>query len=166
MRRILPTLVAFALLGLAACGRDGPDVADARADQARAAALDAGLDDEVADFLALAARGATATYQATYPGPDGTSEIVVANQPPDRRVDVVVDDVIVQTSLVLDGEGFDCPRDEAEDAIVECERTDALGEPPCLFTSTAIEELTASLSERTEDYHRRDHTLAWRPGAW
>ncbi len=81
------------LLVLAACGSDDPVTAVGRdrADQARQAALDAGLDADVADFLALAAQGETATYQLTYPGPSDGSELVVTSRPPDRRVDLVVD---------------------------------------------------------------------------
>lgn len=143
-------LLAIGLL-VAACS-DGGDVGDERAAQARAAALDAGLDVEVADFLALAARGETGTYQATYPGPEAGTTLVVANRPPDRRVDIVEDDVIIQVRLSLGGESYTCSRDEEADAITACDRTDAIVEPPGLFGSATMATLTRSLSERVEDF--------------
>ncbi len=143
-------LLALGLL-VAACS-DGADVGDERATQAREAALDAGLDVEVADFLALAARGETATYQATYPGPEAGTTLVVANRPPDRRVDIIEDDAIIQVRLSLDGESFTCTRDDEADAITACDRTDAIVEPPGLFGSATMDALTQSLSERADDF--------------
>lgn len=153
LTRLVLAIAASVSLVLGACG-EGTDarVGDVRADQARTAALDAGLDDDVADFLALAARGVTATYQATYPGQDGASQILVASRPPDRRVDVLVEGEIVESNLVLDGKSFDCPRDPEEDAIVTCTRTDALVESPGLFTESAIDDLTTALGEWRDDY--------------
>lgn len=147
-------LAVAAAVAVGSCGDDGDDVADSRAEQARSAALDAGLDRDVADFLALAARGPTATYQATYPGTDGESQLVVANRPPDRRVDVLVDGKIVESTLVVDGEQFDCPRDPDGDGdgAVSCTRTDALVDPPGLFTASAVDDLTTALGERADDY--------------
>lgn len=145
-------LVVLALVVVAAgCGEDS-DVGDERATQVREAALDAGLESSVADFLALAARGPTATYQATYPGPEEGTDLVVANDPPDRRVDVLVDDETVEVRLVLDGEAFECARDEASGGVGDCSRTDAIVEPPGLFGDSAVDELTESLVERSEDF--------------
>lgn len=149
VRRV--TVLLCLLVGVTACGGDD-DVADTRADQARSAALDAGLDEDVADFLSLAARGQTATYQATYPGPDEATSIVVANQPPDRRIDVLDDERIVETQIVLDGEALTCPRDVEADAIVECERTDAIVEPLGAFGESSMEALTDALADRIDDY--------------
>lgn len=148
--RILLAIV-LAVAAVAGCA-DGDDVGDERAEQARSAALEAGLEPDVADFLALAARGETATYQATYPGPDDGTDLVVANRPPDRRVDVVTDEVIVQVQLSLDGESFRCSRDPDADAIDECERTDAIVEAPGVFGAAAMTTLTESLTERLEDF--------------
>lgn len=153
---LLAGLAGLAGVGaLAGCGDDG-GVADERSEQVREAAEDAGLDDDVADFLALAARGATATYQATYPGPDEGTSIVVANRPPDRRVDVVEDEVVLQVQLALDGEAVTCSRDDDAEAIVSCERTDAIVEPPGLFGASAMTSLTDALTDRTDDF---DFTL-------
>lgn len=139
------------LLASASCGRDTAP-GDGRADQAHAAALEAGLDGEVADFLALAARGQVATYQATYPGPDEGSELVVANEPPNRRVDLVVDERIVEVRLVLEGEAFRCSRDADADRISSCTRTDAVVDPPGSFDVQALEQLAESLQDQREDY--------------
>lgn len=134
--------MVVALLGCS----DDPGIGDERADQAREAAVAAGLDDEVADFLALAARGSTATYQATYPGPEAGSRLVVANRPPDRRIDVIADSDVVETRLVLDGQAFRCPAGEP------CEQTDAVVGGPGLFDVEDLEELTASLEARRDDF--------------
>lgn len=138
-------------LALAACGGDGDDTGDQRARQARDAALAAGLDGDVADFLARAARGLTATYQVSYPGPEPGTTLVVANRPPDRRVDLVVDGVVTEVRIVLGGEAFECRRDPDTERIDTCTRTDAVVDPPGLFDD-ALDELTASLAERLDDF--------------
>lgn len=144
-------LVALVLVPLAGCGGDGGGPGDGRADQAREAALEAGLDEEVAEFLALAARGPVAIYEVTYPGPEEGSAFVVANRPPDRRVDVVVGDDVTEIRFVLDGEAFECT--PGDDGVVdECRRTDALVEPPGLFRDRAMAGLTSSLRERADDF--------------
>ncbi len=144
------------LLVLAACGSGDPvaTVGRDRADQARQAALDAGLDADVADFLALAAQGETATYRLTYPGPDGGSELVVTSRPPDRRVDLVVDGKTTESRLVLDGAAYQCHPDEG------CERTDAFVAPPGVFTDQAMEDLRASLVDRAADFTFEIQTMS------
>lgn len=164
MTRSLPrltgavTAIVVGLSALAACA-DGTDPGDGRADQVRAAAIDAGLDGDVADFLALASRGATATYQATYPGPAPDSSIVVANRPPDRRIDIVVGDVVTEVRIVLDGEAFRCGRNADAQRIEACERTDAFIEAPGLFDDAALDRLTGSLVARSEDFTFRIETM-------
>src|SRR3546814_17601158 len=80
-----------------ACGGDEgtAELGSDRADQVREAAIEAGLEPEVADVLALAARGTTATFRATYNGSDGAS-VVVSPAPPDHRFDAVVGDRAVE----------------------------------------------------------------------
>lgn len=150
-RAVILCLTTLVVALLAGCGSDD-DVGDTRAEQARTAALEAGLERDVADFLATTARGQSATYQATYPGPEDGTTIVVANRPPDRRVDVIDEQRIIETQLVVDGEAFTCPRDAEADAIVECERTDAIVEPIGVFGQSAMDGLTESLADRVEDY--------------
>lgn len=138
-------LVPLALL--VACGDDrGGDVGDERARQAREAALAAGLDEDVADFVDLLARGETATYRVTYPGPTEGSELVVTVRSPDRRVDLEVDGERAETRLTLDGTAYRCRPDEG------CERIDAFVPPPGVFAPGAVEDLRASLVRRAEDF--------------
>ncbi len=153
-RRLLSTIAAVSLVVVSGCGDDDPsaDVADARADQARDAALDAGLDDDVADFLALAARGATATYQVTYPGPQAGTQLVIANRPPDRRVDVVADGEVREVRLVVQGEALSCTRAEGSDGFAPCDRVDAVADPPGIFGENAVAELTESLRDGAADF--------------
>lgn len=148
-------LVALALGGgLAGCGDDTDEIAatgDERAEQAREAARDAGLDDEVADFLGVLARGETATYRVRLPGPVEGTELEVTSRPPERRVELIADGTTTEIRLVTDGEAYTCaPEVDGDD--VSCERTDALVDPPGVFSARALEELSESLAERAEDY--------------
>lgn len=151
--RAVPLLVLIAA-ALTACG-DGSDPGDERAEQARTAAEEAGLDDDVVDFLALAARGSTATYQVTFPGTAPGTSLVVANRPPDRRVDVLDGEEVVEVRLTLDGEAYRCTKDDGADRIDTCERTDAFVEPPGLFQPAALDRLTSSLRDRRNDFSFR-----------
>lgn len=133
-------LIAAVGLGLlvTACG-DGTDVTAERVEQVRSAAERAGLSDEVAGVLALAARGATATYQVTYEGADG-AEVVVSQAPPDRRVDVVTAGLIVESQVAREGVAYRCALPEgarAGDAL-ECTRTHGAVQLPGTFTGEAL----------------------------
>lgn len=150
--------MALAVL-LSACGDDEDEIAatgDERAEQARSAALEAGLDDEVADFLGLLARGETATYRVRFPGPSEGTELEVTSRPPDRRVEITADGVTTELRLVTEGQAFACtPASEdegAETAELVCRRTRALVEPPGVFRPGALDDLRTSLTERAEDY--------------
>lgn len=156
-RRGAAVLVALAsTVGLSACAEDRDEIAatgDQRAEQARSAALDAGLDDTVADFLALLARGETATYRVRFPGPSEGTGLEVTNRPPDRRVEITADGATTEVRLVTDGQAFTCtPSSEDGAGPPTCERTDALVEPPGVFRAGALDELSTSLAERAEDY--------------
>ena len=70
------------------------------------------------------------------------SQLVVANRPPDRRVDIVVGGVITEVRLVLDGQAFRCARDADAGRDHRCERTDAVVDPPGVFDERAVDRLT------------------------
>lgn len=148
MRRS-PTLAALGLVAVlaAACG-DDEDVAGERAAQVRDAAVDAGLDAEVADVLALAARGATATFQLTYEGVDGAS-ITVSQDPPNRRVDALAGGLIVQSQLVRGDVGYLCElRDDGRPGDpLECRRTDGAVPAEGAFTPDALAAFTEELAQ-------------------
>ena len=77
----MPTrLLLAAVLLVAACGGGGDDE-PARAEQARQLAADAGLSEEVQDWLALAAGQPEADYRVEY------GELVVTQEDGERRVD-------------------------------------------------------------------------------
>lgn len=147
-------LAAVVQASIGACGGDDPDerLGEDRAEQVRDAAAAAGLDDEVADVLALAARGTTATFRVSYAGTGGAT-VVVSQRPPDRRIDVVVGDVIVESRVVRDGISYICAPegDPAPDAPLECERGAAAVDAPGLFTSDAIDDFTAALAASGDD---------------
>ena len=94
---------------MGSCGSDKLDdsVTGERVEQVRQAALDAGLSEEVAGVLALAAKGATATFQITYAGADGAG-ITVSQEPPNRRVDALTAGLIVESQVVRDHVGYLC----------------------------------------------------------
>jgi len=145
--RALVATVLAAALTTAGCGDSRPSAADDRADQVRTAALEAGLTEEVADVLALAAQGAAATYQVTYPGPDGTA-VVVSHDPPDRRIDALQAGLIVESQVLVDGVSYRCalpdggrPGDE-----LRCRRSSAAVPGTGAFTQTALDELTDQLA--------------------
>jgi hypothetical protein len=98
--------MAIALL-LVACGGGGSSEGDDRADQVRDAATHAGLSSSMADVLALAARGPTATYRITYAGTSGAS-IVVSQRDGDRRVDELSGDVVVSSRILRHGIAYTC----------------------------------------------------------
>lgn len=157
--------VVLAVLGLgwllAGCGDDADEVAatgDERSEQAETAASEAGLEDEVAAFLGLLARGETATYRVEFPGPAEGTELLIANRPPDRRVEVVADGTTTELRLVIEGEAFTCTP-STEDDELSCERTDALVEPPGVFRAEALDELSEALAERSDDYSFEIETL-------
>lgn len=148
MPRALLAVLALGLL-TGACGDEDP--ADTRADQVREAAEEAGLPAEVVDVLVLASRGTSATFQVAYPGDDG-AEVVVSQQPPHRRVDVVAGGAIVQSRVFRDGVGYEClpPEDDPRGAL-DCTRREGALEAPGAFTEEALrtfsDDLAGSLDE-------------------
>jgi hypothetical protein len=143
------------------CGDDVDAVAatgDERAEQARDAALDGGLDQQVADFLGLLARGDTATYRVRFPGPTEGTELIIANRPPDRRVDLLAGGTLIEVRLVTDGEALTCT--PGEDDELTCERTDALVDPAGVFRDAALDDLSEALAAGAEDYTFEIETLA------
>lgn len=144
-------LVAVALSGAAGCG-DGnggggaPAVAQ-RADQVHRAARAAGLSDEVADVLSLAARGAGATFQVTYAGTDG-AQVTVSQEPPNRRIDVLTAGLIVESQVVRDGVGYRCtlPTGGHAGDPLRCRRTHGAIEAEGTFTAEALDRFTDALA--------------------
>jgi hypothetical protein len=144
-------LVAAAALLAAGCGDHGPDVAADRADQVRQTALDAGLDAEVADVLALAARGASATFQISYPG-EGGAAVLVSQEPPDRRVDALTAGLIVQSQVVRDGVSYACrlPADSQPGDDLECRRSRSATAASGTFTPEALASFTQELADQLD----------------
>jgi hypothetical protein len=153
---------AILLFTTAACGGDD-GVGEDRAAQVRDAAVDAGLPGDVADVLALAARGATATFQVTYAGQDG-AEVTVSQAPPDRRVDAVTAGLIVQSQVVRDGVAYRCelPADGKPGDPLDCTRTEGAIPAQGAFTPEALTAFTEELgsSVETMDLTVEERTIA------
>lgn len=149
MRRpILAAVAGTLLLLLGSCGGDDGDaVADDRADQVREAARAAGLGRDVADVLALAARGATATFQVTYEGAGGAT-ITVSQEPPNRRVDARTEGSIVQSQVVRDGVGYTCELADGGQPgdPLDCRRTQGAIPAQGAFTDEALAAFTEELA--------------------
>jgi hypothetical protein len=142
--RPLLLLAAAALLALSACGDDGPAIGDQRADQVREAAEKAGLPDDVAEVLALAAQADGATFQVAYAGEEG-ARIVVSQDPPQRRVDVLQGDVIVESRVLRDEAAYRCAPDTSPGAkagALDCRRAAGALDLPGTFTPEALAEFT------------------------
>jgi hypothetical protein len=136
----------------ASCGGGGsPGAADERAAQVRDAALEAGLAEDVAEVLALAARGATATYQITYAGRDGRA-VVVSQDPPHRRIDALEAGLIVESQVVVDGVTYRCriPDGGRPGDALRCQRTSAAVPGTGAFTHAALQEFTDQLAASTD----------------
>lgn len=141
-------LLAAALVGLlaSACGDDADRVTSDRVAQVRAAAAEAGLSEEVTDVLALAARGTTATFQVTFDGTDG-AQVVISQEPPNRRVDVLTTGLVVESQVVRDGVAYSCelPESASPGDALTCERTTGAVLTPGAFTDEAVTAFTEEL---------------------
>jgi hypothetical protein len=134
----------------AACGSD-PSASDERADQIRQVAEEAGLADDVADVLALAARGIDGTYQVTYEGDDGAS-VVISQSPPDRRIDVVAGERVVESRVFRDGVGYRCaPPADDPGAGLDCTRSEGALDAPGLFTEEALKAFADDLAASSDE---------------
>lgn len=143
-------MVVVLLVGSAACGGD-PSAADARADQIREVAEDAHLPDDVVDVLELAARGVDGTYQVTYPGEEGAS-IVISQAPPDRRIDVLAGERIVESRVFRDGVGYRCtPPSDDPGGSLDCHRSEAALDAPGAFTDEALQAFAEGLADAGRD---------------
>jgi hypothetical protein len=142
-----PVLVVVAA-ALAGCGDGGDDPGDARAEQVRDAALEAGLDGDVADVLATAARAADATYTVTYDVDGGT--VVVTQRPPDRRIEVTSADGGVDATITTGGRTVACS-DPPGDPPVACEDI-GQARPGGAFDEDAVAAFTAALTEDSDGF--------------
>ena len=138
------------LLALGAC-HDEPSASERRADQIREVAEEAELPGDVIDVLELAARGVDGTFQVTYAGAEGAS-IVISQAPPDRRLDVVVGERVVESRVFRDGVGYRCtPPPDDPIGSLDCERSESGLDPPGAFTQEAIEAFAEDLGQAADD---------------
>jgi hypothetical protein len=138
--------VATALVG---CGEDEPTAGEARADQVRSAAEEAGLPGEVVDVLATAAAAVDATYRVAYELEDRT--VTVVQRPPDRRVDVVADDGTADATISVEGTAYACTDPPGDADPWRCE---VLGDPAAegVFGDDDVTGLAEALAAGAEDY--------------
>lgn len=113
--------------------------------------MEAGLSEEVADFLSLAASGVDATYQVTYPSSEATDDVVVASQPPRLRVDIVRDGDVIRTELATEDGSYTCERADADSDLV-CETASVAPTAPHALDPSTIEALVSALRSGLEDF--------------
>lgn len=142
----------MAVGALVGCGGDD-DASAAREQQIREAGEEAGLDEEIIDVLVLAARGTTASFQVSYPGTGGAS-VVVSQDPPNRRVDVLSEGLVVESQVVRGEVAYRCdlrsggrPGDD-----LECVRTQGALAIPGAFNSAALAQFVDELVQSHDDY--------------
>ena len=149
---VVAAVAAVAGLGLGACGGDDGSAADQRAQQARDAATEAGLPDEVADVLALAASAVDATYHVAYDlAADGSTparRVAVTQRGADRRIDVVTGDTTDATILV-DGSTYQCRQAEGS---WSCATVVDAAPPTGAFDPAAVAQATEALTAATDTY--------------
>lgn len=147
-------IVALALAApLGACGDDEPTAAEQRGDQIADAARDAGLSEDVAEVLALAAAEVDGTFRVAYelddPDSDGLLRVAITQRPPDRRLDVVRPDGTADATIAADDASYQCSR---ADGAWRCELlTEAPGEGG-LFEEGAMQRLVDSLIAASSSY--------------
>jgi len=153
-------VLLWSLLAVAACS-DEPSASDARTEQIRDVAEEAGLPDEVVDVLELAARGVDGTFQVTYPGDEGAS-IVISQAPPDRRLDIVVGDRVIESRVFRDGVGYRCtPPKGASDGSLDCTRSEGALDAPGAFTEEALRAFAGDLASADDlDLRVEERTIA------
>lgn len=151
--RPLSLLVVVVALTGAACGSGGDEVTSQRVEQIRAAAAEAGLADDVADVLALAARGSTARFQVTYEGTGGAA-LVVSQDPPNHRVDVLTAGLIVESQVVRKGVAYRCelPPGGRPGDDLDCRRTEGALDGPGLFSDAALTTFADEMVASADDF--------------
>ncbi len=152
--RFVAALVGAALVAALSTGcTSNSGSGGRRADQIRAAARTAHVSDKVAEVLALAARGASATFQVTYEGTGGSS-LTVSQQPPNHRIDVVTAGLLVQSQVVRGTVAYRCalPKDGQPGDHLRCTR--AQGSLPGAggFSAEALQTFTDELLASADQF--------------
>jgi hypothetical protein len=148
MRRCLVAIV----LVIAACGADSPS----RADQGRAIADAAGLPKDVGDFFASAAAGTTATYRLTRQttGADGKPlQVTVTQRPPDLRVDQFSADGTVDSTIAVDGHGYQCTMTAGQWQCGELGNADTASS--AVFGPDAVQAAKDKIAQQVADFDFR-----------
>jgi hypothetical protein len=153
-RALQATTVVLALvvaLVLAVCGQHqspAEKTANEREKQAREVASKAALSPEVQEFLALYATAANNKYTVTY-GPSGAgTSIVLAQNPPLRRVDVVAPPVTRSVFVTKQGT-FDC---QLENQQWTCQPSKQQEGAPGLQAPADIDRTVAELKAAKTNY--------------
>ena len=150
MLRVLAIATALGLAAVA-CGRhESPaeKTTHARENQARDVARKAGLSVPVQDFLALYATAASNRFSVTYgPSTAGTS-VVLLQDPPQRRVDVVSGPVTRSVFVTRQGT-YECA---LQDQKWSCQQSQQQEATPGLLAPADIDRTVAELTSAKTNY--------------
>jgi hypothetical protein len=148
--RRLGVLVAVGALAAGCGGGESASdkTANARQKQARDVAREAGLSKEVQDFLANYAAAASNKFSVTYEKSPTGSTIVLVQDPPLRRVDVVTPPVTRSVFVTRDG-SFDCALDNQK---WTCRKSQDQQAPPGLLAPADITRTAAELKAARTNY--------------
>ena len=143
--------VVTVLITAVACGQhESPaaKTAHARENQARQVASKAGLSPAVQDFLALYATAANNSFTVTY-GPSGAgTSVVLIQDPPLRRVDVVAPPVTRSVFVTKQGT-YDCALQAQQ---WSCQQSQQQEGSPGLLVPADIERTVAELKAAKTNY--------------
>jgi hypothetical protein len=149
--RLLASLAVVVAITAVACGQhDSPaqKAAHERQTQARQVAAKAGLSPAVQDFMARYASAASNAYSVTY-GPSGAgTSIVVEQDPPLRRVDVVVPPVTRSVFVTKQGT-YECA---LADQKWTCQQSQQQEATPGLLAPADIARTVAELTTAKTNY--------------
>ena len=150
MLRALATVVVVASAAVACGQHESPTTKTTheREKQARTVARKAGLSTAVQDFLALYATAADNSFTVTYGQSAAGTNIVLMQDPPLRRVDVVSPPVTRSVFVTKQGT-FECA---LQNQTWSCQQSQQQEGPPGLLAPADIERTVAELKAAKTNY--------------
>ena len=150
LRALRATVVVLALVAVACGQHESPaeKTAHQRENQARQVASKAGLSPAVQDFLALYATAANSRFTVTYGQSGAGTSIVLEQDPPLRRVDVVAPPVTRSVFVTRQGT-FECALQNQQ---WSCQQSQQQEGAPGLLAPADIDRTVAELTGAKTNY--------------
>lgn len=148
MRRAVIALLAVVAVACTSHHSAAQKTAQKRQDQARQVARSAGLSPSVQDFLALYATAADSAFTVTYGPSQAGSSIVLTQDPPLRRVDVV-NQGLTRSVFVTKQGTYDCAQQDKQWA---CQQSPQQEGTPGLLAPADIARTVSELKAAKTNY--------------